>query len=442
MPLDSPVGSRLCVFPILAANAGGIYQYSLNVLAALAAEPWGGESGVLMTDHPEHPVASDARRRGWETRTIAEFLDPPARSRRDPRRIARGIQWRVGLGRASASPRASRSLRASAPRGRAAARRGVLRRWLQAREVALAYYLAPSPLACELAIPYVFTVHDLQHRLQPEFPEVSAGGELAGREYAFRNGIAGASAVVVDSDVGREDVLDCYADVIDASRIHVLPFCIPPYALDPMPPAEASRWRQEHRIPSEYLFYPAQFWPHKNHVGLVRALGLLARQDGLRPALVLSGSKRDPIRQSTFEKMMAVAIEEHVERQIHYLGFVEDVETTALYAGASAMVMPTFFGPTNIPVLEAWHFGCPVVTSDVRGIREQVGGAGLLVDPASPETIADAVRRILTDASLRDVLIARGRERVAAHSFASFAAGVRSVLESATEAEPPEVACR
>ena len=34
--------------------------------------------------------------------------------------------------------------------------------------------------------------------------------------------------------------------------------------------------------------------------------------------------------------------------------------------------MPTFFGPTNIPVLEAWALGCPVLTSDIRGIREQV----------------------------------------------------------------------
>jgi glycosyltransferase involved in cell wall biosynthesis len=60
-------------------------------------------------------------------------------------------------------------------------------------------------------------------------------------------------------------------------------------------------------------------------------------------------------------------------------------------------VMPTFFGPTNIPVLEAWAFGCPVLTSDIRGIREQVGDAALLADPTSVEAIADGIHQLWTD---------------------------------------------
>ena len=73
-----------------------------------------------------------------------------------------------------------------------------------------------------------------------------------------------------------------------------------------------------------------------------------------------------------------------------------------------ALVMPTFFGPTNIPILEAWAFGCPVLTSDIRGIREQVGDAAVLVNPRSVEAIADGIYRLWTDENLGRMLGERG----------------------------------
>ena len=84
-----------------------------------------------------------------------------------------------------------------------------------------------------------------------------------------------------------------------------------------------------------------------------------------------------------------------LEGELRYLGYVPDEDMSGLYAGAVALVMPTFFGPTNIPVVEAWTFGCPVLTSDIRRIREQAGNAAVLVDPRSVEAIADQGDRIL-----------------------------------------------
>jgi len=80
------------------------------------------------------------------------------------------------------------------------------------------------------------------------------------------------------------------------------------------------------------------------------------------------------------------------------------------------LVMPTFFGPTNIPVLEAWAFGCPVLTSDIRGVREQVGDAALLADPTSVEAIADGIHRLWTDPELGRTLSDLGRRRLAAYT--------------------------
>src|SRR5205823_751648 len=99
--------------------------------------------------------------------------------------------------------------------------------------------------------------------------------------------------------------------------------------------------------------------------------------------------------------------------QVRFLGYVPDEDISALYRRALVLVMPTFFGPTNIPYLEAWSLGCPVITSDVRGLPEQVGDAGLLVDPRDEGALAEAIWRLRSDEALRRSLVERGRRKVA-----------------------------
>jgi hypothetical protein len=68
------------------------------------------------------------------------------------------------------------------------------------------------------------SVYDLNHRLQPEFPEVSAFGEFDRREYLYENVCRYATLVVVDSEVGKEDLLRFYGHLIDEDRIRILPY--------------------------------------------------------------------------------------------------------------------------------------------------------------------------------------------------------------------------
>ena len=80
------------------------------------------------------------------------------------------------------------------------------------------------------------------------------------------------------------------------------------------------------------------------------------------------------------------------------------------------MIMPTFFGPTNIPPLEAMFMGCPLAVSDVYAMAEQVGDAALLFDPKSVESIASAIRRLWEDDELCKRLSEKGRQRSALFS--------------------------
>jgi glycosyltransferase involved in cell wall biosynthesis len=67
-----------------------------------------------------------------------------------------------------------------------------------------------------------------------------------------------------------------------------------------------------------------------------------------------------------FREVMSLSCQLGLEKEIHYLGYVPNEDMSGIYAEAVALVMPTFFGATNIPILEAWAFGCPVLTSDIR----------------------------------------------------------------------------
>jgi glycosyltransferase involved in cell wall biosynthesis len=93
--------------------------------------------------------------------------------------------------------------------------------------------------------------------------------------------------------------------------------------------------------------------------------------------------------------------------------------------------MPTFLGPTNIPVLEAWAYSCPVLTSDIRNIREQAGNAAVLVDPRSVEAIADGIYQLWTDESLRSILAEAGRRRLAAYTPGDYRRELMAILEEA-----------
>jgi glycosyltransferase involved in cell wall biosynthesis len=187
--------------------------------------------------------------------------------------------------------------------------------------------------------------------------------------------------------------------------------------------------RRRYSLPDKYLFYPAQLWPHKNHLRIVEALALVRRTDGIELDLVLVGSTAGDLRGATWNDVQALASANGLRDRIHHLGYVSADELAALYRSAVALVMPTFFGPTNIPILEAWGSDCPVITSDIRGVREQAGDAALLVDPESSEAIAAAIRRLATERGLSDTLRERGRMRLAAYTRADYAARLSDILD-------------
>jgi glycosyltransferase involved in cell wall biosynthesis len=283
-------------------------------------------------------------------------------------------------------------------------------------------YVKPTCHVFQWNYSAIFPIHDLQHRFQPQFPEVSIKGEYQRREYLYKHSIRSASAILTDSVTGKEDALLCYSHA-DAEKIFPLPHLAPTFRTNW---AKTELVHEKYNLPIQYLFYPAAFWPHKNHEKLVRALSILANEKGASIPLVLAGSPR-----LEFDKIFALVNSLELRDIVHFIGYVPDDDMNALYQRALALVMPTFFGPTNIPVLEAWAAGCAVITSDVRGIREQVGDAGLLVDPKDERAIANAIWKIYQDQGTHSKLVERGKVRVAQWTPELFTQRLATIIDFA-----------
>jgi glycosyltransferase involved in cell wall biosynthesis len=90
----------------------------------------------------------------------------------------------------------------------------------------------------------------------------------------------------------------------------------------------------------------------------------------------------------------------------------------------------TFFGPDNLPPLEAMALGCPVIASNVSGAKEQLGDAALLVDPKKPEEIAEAIKSLSEDSALRQDLIKRGLIRAYRWTAQDYVKEIFSVIDN------------
>lgn len=263
--------------------------------------------------------------------------------------------------------------------------------------VDLVYFTSPNPLALLLrTLSCIVTFYDLCHRDFPEFPESTNFGGFDSRESFNWQALPKAVLVLVDSEVLKSHVCKFYG--VQPHRVLVMPYGVSHYISRGS--SHGEKMREKYSLVKPFLFYPAQFWAHKNHVRILQALGVLKRQGYLVDVAFAGGDK------GARANVIAAALNLGVSDQVHFLGFVPSEDLAGLYSEALALVMPTYFGPTNIPPLEAWSLDVPVIYSKhlAEGIEEGV----LAIDSDVPESIADAIEKVTRQSTRRD-LIAGGR---------------------------------
>ncbi len=260
-----------------------------------------------------------------------------------------------------------------------------------------------SPNFYDPSVPVVSTVYDLQYKRYPLF---FSPRELYYRDQHFMHTARVAARLVCISDYVRQTVV---RQVDDPAR--VLTSYIRLWKRIDKPEARAAREVLDrlNLKGGEYLFYPANFWPHKNHAMLLTAFALYrSRHPESKVKLVFTGA---PVGR------MAYLQEEAVPRMglsgyVVFAGFLPDADFAALLEGCRAVIFPSLYEGFGMPVMEAMAFGKPVACGNVTSLPEVADGAALLFDPRRPLEIAEAIERISHDDELVERLTVEGFRRV------------------------------
>jgi glycosyltransferase involved in cell wall biosynthesis len=281
-------------------------------------------------------------------------------------------------------------------------------KFIQDTEIDIAWFL--TPFGAPVSVPYIATVWDLQHRLQPIFPELRWDWDA--RERTYWAMLPSGTRIITGTQTGKNEIIQFYG--VNPENVVVVPMPIADAELT-MGREQPVDVREKYGVARDFLFYPAQFWPHKNHINLLLALDLLSQKEGMEFDLVLAGSDKGNLQHVTDT---AAALK--LTSRVHILGFLPKSEVRQFYRDAKCLVFPSFFGPDNIPPLEAFALECPVVAARVSGAEEQLGKAALFFDPRDPADMARAILMLCSNGELRAELVRRGRKLVETRTAQSY----------------------
>lgn len=258
--------------------------------------------------------------------------------------------------------------------------------------------------------PAVVTIHDLGYL---RFPGSHPLIDRIYLDWSTRHSTSVARRVIAVSQATADDLVDLSG--VSRQKIRVVYSGVDVgMAAAPLP--------ERFGIPGPYILHVGSIHSRKNLVRLVEAFALV--KDTLDDlSLVLAGHPG-----WEYDRLLEKIDELGLAERVILPGYVSDEERSALYQGAGAYAFPSLYEGFGFPVLEAMAYGIPVVCSNTSSLPELAAGAALMVDPLDTQGLADAIKRLLVEETLRRDLVQRGLRRVELFSWESCARSTLDVL--------------
>jgi glycosyltransferase involved in cell wall biosynthesis len=282
------------------------------------------------------------------------------------------------------------------------------------------HYVLPPLTPCKSVV----TIHDCIHLRFPQYlPNRLAYVYARSSLWVATHR---ASRVLTVSETSKRDILRYFR--VPESRIDVIYNAIDERLGEAPSETELAEVRERYQLNDPFVLYTGNIKPHKNLERLIEAFHALRRGGLEQVQLLIIG---DEI--SKYPALRRAVHRYKLHKHVRFFGFVPDKTLASLYRLASVFVFPSLYEGFGLPPLEAMAAGTPVITSNVSSLPEVVGNAAILIDPYEPGSIAEAMRRVLTDAPLREDLREKGLARVKEFSWERSVQRVRQIYTEVIE---------
>lgn len=228
---------------------------------------------------------------------------------------------------------------------------------------------------------YISTVWDLQHRTHPQFPEVGGFFIRYYRDTVISSFLKNSYKIITGTNYLKKKIAEFYN--IKNSKVVLIPHPTPTIYLQNA---------KSYTTKQKYFFYPANFWPHKNHLNLIKGFHEFNLKNNYEYNLILVGSIKN---KKYFHKILKLKNSLNSNQNIKILNFVSIKKMINLYDNCLALIYASYCGPENLPPLEAFARNKPVICSEYEGAREQLGKLPIFFNPNNAVAIANAINSFL-----------------------------------------------
>jgi glycosyltransferase involved in cell wall biosynthesis len=254
--------------------------------------------------------------------------------------------------------------------------------------------------------PTVLSMHDIQHLHHPEF---FSWPRRLSRNVTYGLSARHATYFQASSDYIKEDLLSHFP-WLSPEQIEVIPSgaLIETFATR----AAGKSLLEGYGLAERFLFFPAQLWPHKNHLTVLKALKQIETKHGAKIPLVLTGEKFSAAPQ------IFKFIEEQSMGYVRYVGKVPLENVVALYQKAAFMITATLHESSSLPILEAAAAGAPIIASRIPPIEELGQVLQLnLFDPLDVDGLARLIFALWHDERTASAQADYNREHIGFYSW-------------------------
>lgn len=257
------------------------------------------------------------------------------------------------------------------------------------------FFLAPK----KCTIPSVVSILDVQHEFYPQYFSKNVLNEI---RKSTKETLEQASSIITISEFSKETIIDKYG--IQADKIAVTYLSADSCFDHEIDQDYLSELKKS--LGTDYIFYPANTWPHKNHITLLKAYDILKKDYGTKLKLVFTGDEKQQ------KELINKYIDSHdLKKDIMYLGYIEQKDMPYIFSNATIMAFPSLFEGFGIPLVEAMKSKVAIACSSCGSIPEVVRDCALVFDANDEYDIAEKLNKLEQDEELRKSLIIKGKER-------------------------------